>query len=176
MKEYITMKVKKLIGEQADIHVELPPKDEMGDYSIQCASLRNNQYPNPIELAKYIKENFNDDKQNFKEIKTIGPYVNFYLNYDKFSQTIINDIEKKDKYGSFNQGKHESLLIEHTSINPNAEPHIGRCRNSLIGDFMANLYKFTGYNVERHYFINDLGKKIALLVIGIEKYGLNDNF
>ena len=30
--------------------------------------------------------------------------------------------------------------------------------------------KFTGYDVERHYFINDLGKKIALLVIGIEKY------
>ena len=69
----------------------------------------------------------------------------------------------------------ESLLIEHTSINPNAEPHIGRCRNSLIGDFMSNLYSFTGYEVERHYFINDIGKKIALLVIGIEKYGLKDD-
>ena len=42
---------------------------------------------------------------------------------------------------------------------------------------MSNLYKFTGYDVERHYFINDLGKKIALLLIGIEKYGLkNDDF
>ena len=40
---------------------------------------------------------------------------------------------------------------------------------------MSNLYKFTGYNVQRHYFINDLGKKIALLVIGIEKYGLENN-
>ena len=74
-------------------------------------------------------------------------------------------------------GNNEALLIEHTSINPNAEPHIGRCRNSLIGDFMSNLYAFTGYDVERHYFINDLGKKIALLLIGIEKYGLvSDDF
>ena len=40
---------------------------------------------------------------------------------------------------------------------------------------MSNLYSFTGYEVERHYFINDIGKKIALLVIGIEKYGLKDD-
>ena len=39
---------------------------------------------------------------------------------------------------------------------------------------MSNLYGFTGYEVERHYFINDIGKKIALLVIGIEEYGLKD--
>src|SRR5699024_4254788 len=62
-----------------------------------------------------------------------------------------------------------------TSINPNAEPHIGRCRNSLIGDFMSNLYDFTGYKTERHYFINDIGKKIALLLIVIEMYGLKDD-
>ena len=47
----------------------------------------------------------------------------------------------------------------------------------MIGDFIANLYQFLDYDVERHYYINDLGKKIALLIIGIEKYGLkNDDF
>ena len=40
---------------------------------------------------------------------------------------------------------------------------------------MSNLYSFTGYDVTRHYFVNDLGKKIALLVLGVEKYGLNSN-
>lgn len=40
---------------------------------------------------------------------------------------------------------------------------------------MSNLYAFTGYKVERHYFINDIGLKIALLVIGIENYGLKDD-
>ena len=40
---------------------------------------------------------------------------------------------------------------------------------------MSNLYAFTGYDVTRHYFVNDLGKKIALLVLGVEKYGLKSN-
>ena len=87
----------------------------------------------------------------------------------------FNVIINNKNYGSLNQGHNDSLLIEHTSINPNAEPHMGRCRNSLIGDFLSRLYQFVGYKVERHYFINDLGKKIALLVIGVEQYGLKDD-
>ena len=176
MKEYITKKIIEILGVEKDkIKIEIPPKDEMGDYSIQCANLRSENYKNPIEIANIIKDKFIDDENNFNDIKVMGPYINFYLNYDKFNKTIINSIENSSNYGSLNQGNGEALLIEHTSINPNAEPHIGRCRNSLIGDFMSNLYAFTGYDVERHYFINDIGKKIALLVIGIEKYGLKDD-
>lgn len=177
MKKYIAEKINKLMNTSNEIKVEIPPKEGMGDYSVQCASLRNDEYKNPMEIATLIANNFNDEEKYFSEIKTMGPYVNFYLDYNKFAKNIIEEVENKEKYGSLNQGNNEALLIEHTSINPNAEPHIGRCRNSLIGDFMSNLYKFTGYDVERHYFINDLGKKIALLVIGIEKYGLeNDDF
>ena len=176
MKKYITKKIIEIMNVKEDnIKIEIPPKDEMGDYSIQCANLRNEECSNPVEIANLIKEKFIDDDNNFSDIKVMGPYINFYLNYDKFSSKIIKEIETNNNYGSLNQGNNESLLIEHTSINPNAEPHIGRCRNSLIGDFMSNLYAFTGYKVERHYFINDIGKKIALLVIGIEKYGLKDD-
>ena len=177
MKDYIINGIKEIINTENVINVEVPPKDEMGDFSVQCVSLKNEKMNNPIEIANLIKEEFNDKEKRFSSIKTIGPYVNFYLDYERFNKEVILEIENNDNFGSLNQGKGEELLIEHTSINPNAEPHIGRCRNSLIGDFMSNLYKFTGFNVQRHYFINDLGKKIALLVIGIEKYGLtNDDF
>ena len=176
MKNYIIEKILEIIEiDKNKIKIETPPNDNLGDYSIQCANLRTEKNNNPIEIAKLIKEKFNDEKNKFSEIKTMGPYINFYIDYDKFAKEVITEIETNKKYGSKNQGNHEALLIEHTSINPNAEPHIGRCRNSLIGDFMSNLYEFTGYQVERHYFINDIGKKIALLVIGIEKYGLKDD-
>ena len=89
MKEYITKKIKELINFTGNISVEYPPKDEMGDYSVQCASLRNEEYKNPIEIANKIASNFKDDKKYFKEIKTIGPYVNFYLDYNIFAKNII---------------------------------------------------------------------------------------
>lgn len=177
MKNYIKEKIHNIIEiEDNKIKVEIPPKDNMGDYSIQCANLKNEKYNNPLEIANLIKDNFEDINNYFNDIKVIGPYINFYINHDLFNKNIIEKIENDTNYGSNNQGNGEELLIEHTSINPNAEPHMGRCRNSLIGDFMSNLFTFTGYKVQKHYFINDLGKKIALLIIGIEKYGLkNDN-
>lgn len=176
MKNYIKTQLLSILQvNEEQIKIEIPPKDGMGDFSIQCANLRNEKMNNPIEIANFIKDNFFDSSNNFNDIKVMGPYINFYINYEKFNEQVINEIENNKNYGSMNQGKGENLLIEHTSINPNAEPHIGRCRNSLIGDFMSNLYDFTGYKTERHYFINDIGKKIALLLIGIEMYGLRDD-
>ena len=176
MKDYIIKNILSIIDvNKENIKIEVPPKDEMGDFSVQCSNLKNDKYSNPIEIANLIKDNFNDNENRFSDIKVMGPYINFYLNYEEFNKNVIKNIESNKTYGSLNQGNNEALLIEHTSINPNAEPHIGRCRNSLIGDFMSNLYAFTGYDVQRHYFINDIGKKIALLVIGIEMYGLKDD-
>ena len=176
MKNYIKTQLLSILQvNEEQIKIEIPPKDGMGDFSIQCANLRNEKMNHPMEIANFIKDNFVDRNHNFNDIKVMGPYINFYINYEKFNEQVINEIENNKNYGSMNQGKGEKLLIEHTSINPNAEPHIGRCRNSLIGDFMSNLYDFTGYKTERHYFINDIGKKIALLLIGIEMYGLKDD-
>lgn len=175
-KDYIIRLVKEVIGEK-NIIIEIPPKKEMGDYSVPCFSFKDDIDKNPLEIANKIKENIQDNDHVFSKVETMGPYVNFYLDYAKASNIINEILSKGSNYGSSNQGHNDALLIEHTSINPNAEPHMGRCRNSLIGDFLANLFKFVGFKVERHYFINDLGKKIALLVIGVEKYGLKtDNF
>ena len=176
IKEIIRNEIKRILNTNKTIVVEIPPRENMGDYSVPCFELRNDELKNPNEVANYIKDNFNKDIEIIKSVDVIGPYANFNINYELLSNEVINNIEsEKEKYGSLNQGKGEALLIEHTSINPNAEPHMGRCRNSFIGDFMSNLYSFTGYDVTRHYFVNDLGKKIALLVLGVEKYGLNSN-
>ena len=86
MKEYIKTEILKLIElDEEKIKIEIPIKYELGDYSIQCSNLRNDQYNNPIEIANLIKEKFNDKEKYFKTIKIIGPYVNFYLDNEKYS-------------------------------------------------------------------------------------------
>ena len=105
MKEYIKKHILEILKVDEDkIKIEIPPKDNMGDYSIQCANLRNEEYSNPIEIANLIREKFNDEENNFSLIKVMGPYINFYLNYEKFNAEVIKDIEINDHYGSLNQG------------------------------------------------------------------------
>ena len=77
MKEYISKKICEVLGMDIEVKVEIPPKDDMGDFSVQCASLRNEQYKNPMEIASLIIEKFNDSDKNFKEIK-----FKVFLKYD----------------------------------------------------------------------------------------------
>jgi arginyl-tRNA synthetase len=83
---------------------------------------------------------------------------------------VLTKIQKeKKKYGSSNSGKNKKALIEHTSINPNASPHIGRARNAIIGDSISRLLKFEGYKTKVHYFVNDVGKQISMLSLAAKE-------
>lgn len=169
-KEYILNIIKKLGIDTNEVEVEVPPKEEMGDYSLPCFKIKIDNLNSPNEKANYLLNHLEYDKNIISNISVLGPYLNFKVNTDNLGKEVIKEIlSSKEKYGSTLEGINKSLLIEHTSINPNASPHIGRSRNSIIGDFLARLYTFNGYNVTREYFINDIGKQISMLLVGVKK-------
>lgn len=170
-KEYLTELISNLGIDKDLIEISIPPKEGMGDYCLPCFKVKVNDLKDPHEKAQYILYKLNIDNEVISSAFVIGPYLNFNINKQTLSKSILERIESlKEKYGSTNEGIGKSLLIEHTSINPNASPHIGRSRNSIIGDFLVRLYKFNGYEIDREYFINDIGKQIAMLLIAVKKY------
>ena len=151
-----------------NIELETPPNPEMGDYAFPCFILSKEWKKSPNEIAQELGKRFRPDN-SVSEAKAIGPYLNFFVNKSEIAKNTIKAILKqKDEYGSSGTGKGRKIFLEHTSINPNASPHVGRARNALIGDSIGRILKFQGYNVEIHYFVNDVGKQIAMLVLGAE--------
>ena len=162
-REEIIKSLKKEV--KTDIELEVPPKPDMGDYAFPCFSLAKIYKKNPNEIANELSTKIKTNKF-ITEIKAIGPYLNFFVNKDSLTEgTLIKILKEKDKYGSSNIGKNKKLILEHTSINPNASPHVGRARNALIGDALARVLRFQKYKVEVHYYVNDIGKQIAMLVL-----------
>ncbi|MBI2659389.1 arginine--tRNA ligase [Candidatus Woesearchaeota archaeon] len=150
------------------IELEAPPNPEMGDYAFPCFILAKERKKSPNEIANELGKSFKPNNL-ISEAKAIGPYLNFFVNKIKIAEEIIKEVLKqKEKYGSSGIGKGKKILVEHTSINPNASPHVGRARNALIGDAIVRILKFQGYKIEVHYFVNDVGKQIAMLVLGAE--------
>ena len=151
-----------------NIELEVPPNPEMGDYAFPCFILARELKKSPNEIAQELSNKFKPSNL-ISEVKVIGSYLNFFVNKNKIAEGTIKQILKqKEKYGSSNLGKNKKMLVEHTSINPNASPHVGRARNALIGDSIVRILRFQGYKVEVHYFVNDVGKQIAMLVLGAE--------
>src|SRR3989338_11623834 len=164
-REEIIKAIKKEVKD-AEIILEVPPNPELGDYAFPCFSLAKVYKKNPAEIAKELASKIGKSKL-ISEIKAIGPYLNFFINKNTLTCGTLSEIlRKKDKFGSPNTEKKQKIILEHTSINPNASPHVGRARNALIGDSLARILRFQDYKVEVHYFVNDIGKQISMLVLG----------
>ncbi len=150
------------------IELESPPNPEMGDYAFPCFSLSKQFRKSTAEIAQELANKFKPNEFIF-EAKALGPYLNFFSNKEMLAKATINKILKeKQKYGSLEKGKGKKIIVEHTSINPNASPHVGRGRNALIGDSIVRILRFQKYKVEVHYLVNDVGKQIAMLVLGAQ--------
>ena len=155
----------KLANEKLDF--QPTPENQPGDIGLACFPYAKPLRRSPQEIARGIAC-MNLPRQ-VTRIDAAGPYVNFTIERSMFTTDLVTDIlERGTRFGSDGRGAGTRALLEHTSINPNASPHIGRARNGLIGDSLARLLRFAGYEVDVHYYVNDMGKQIALLVLETE--------
>tara|TARA_Y100000310_G_scaffold159627_1_gene159314 strand:- start:67320 stop:68984 length:1665 start_codon:yes stop_codon:yes gene_type:complete len=144
--------------------IEIPQNKQHGDYSFPCYILAKKLNKNPNEIAKSLVSKIKSN--HIEKLQVIGAYLNFFINKTLLTEKTIYEVLKlKNKYGSTNLGKGKKYLVEHTSVNPNASPHVGRARNALIGDAIVRILRFQNYKIETHYFVNDVGKQIAMLVL-----------
>lgn len=150
---------------EADLEFGPSPNLELGDVALRTFIAAKKLKMAPPQLAQTIADSveFGPEVQG---VSVAGPYLNFKLDRGAFSKSIISAIlSEKDRFGTKDSGSGKSMLIEHTSINPNASPHVGRARNAMYGDSLVRLFKFEGYDIDVHYYVNDIGKQIGLLVL-----------
>lgn len=145
---------------------------EMGknaDFSSKIAFIvAKTKKENPAKIAGEIANELNKKKSvNIKKIEAVGPYINFFLSNRAFAAIIKEVNEKKDKYGSSENGREERVLLEFPSVNPNKPWHIGHLRNALLGDSIGRILEFSGEEVHRMDYIDDLGLQVAQSLWGV---------
>tara|TARA_Y100000310_G_scaffold211920_1_gene212705 strand:- start:2826 stop:4490 length:1665 start_codon:yes stop_codon:yes gene_type:complete len=170
MKDKVTnllAKELKLKKEEIEELLEIPPDQSLGDYAFPCFTLSKKLKKNPKEIALELSRKLNKKTpKTIDKIQNIGPYVNFFVDKKELTKEMLS----KALESSYGQGKEkEKILVEHTSVNPNASPHVGRARNSIIGDAIVRILKFRGNKVKIHYYVNDVSKQIAMLALNFNK-------
>ena len=148
------------------IQLDRPKLIEHGDFSTNLAlMLAKPLKKNPRELATLIIDKLPPSPFIEKlEIAGAG-FINFYLN-EKARTFIIHEILKNpDAYGQNTsghdeKGKPQKVQIEFVSANPTGPLHVGHGRGAAIGDSLARLLKFNGWDVTREFYYNDAGAQI----------------
>jgi arginyl-tRNA synthetase len=94
-----------------------------------------------------------------------GPYINFRLDNSYLSEVLQAAVQPG--YGDLPK-RPCRVVLEHTSANPNGPLHVGHIRNSIIGDTLARAFRKAGYPLEVQYYVNDMGRQIAIVVWGFD--------
>ena len=97
-------------------------------------------------------------------------YLNFFANWEKLNQLILSE-SNLDEFGSVDLGKNSTIVVEHTSVNPNKALHIGHIRNIILGDTIARILKKSNYKVNILNYVDDSGLQVADIIVGFRHFG-----
>ncbi len=167
-KNEIEEKVKELLDVDRPVSLETP-SPERGDYALPCFDFASLLKKAPDVIAKELVQKI-DLKRG--DVEQSGPYINFSID----TSYLVENTLKSCLEGTFGRFPHkdESVIIEHTSANPNAPLHVGNARNPIIGDTLARIYRRLGFDVITEYYVDDMGRQVAILTWALDNIREDD--
>lgn len=138
-----------------------------------CFELAKKLGQKPNDLAAQLSKAANKSLFTLIEkIEPAGGYVNFHVNFPKFSELTLESISQlSQEYGFVKTENPLKIIVEHTSVNPLHPIHIGQARNPMLGDALARILKCRGHNISSHYYIDDVGRQSSVVAYGYAKLG-----
>ena len=152
-----------------------PAKPGFGDVSSNITFLLAKQLKkSPKDIAELFSENYNGLTHTLVIKSEAHPsgYLNFFANWEKLSQLILSE-SNLDTFGFVELGKKSTIVVEHTSVNPNKALHIGHIRNIIIGDTISRILRKSDYNVNVLNYIDDSGLQVADILLGFTHLGFS---
>ncbi|WP_292072358.1 arginine--tRNA ligase, partial [Mesorhizobium sp.] len=142
-----------------------PPRDAShGDLATNAAMvLAKPAGQNPRTLAEKLAEALRGDA-DIASAEIAGPgFVNLRLKDAFWHAHLAALLSEARNYGRSTIGGGRKANVEYVSANPTGPMHVGHCRGAVVGDTLANLMAFAGYDVTKEYVINDAGSQIDVL-------------
>ncbi|NOS61800.1 MAG: arginine--tRNA ligase [Nitrosarchaeum sp.] len=150
-----------------------PAKPGFGDVSSNVSFLlAKHLKKNPKEIADILSEKYRQSQSTLVSKVESHPsgYLNFFANWEKLNQLILSE-SNLDEFGSVDLGKNSTIVVEHTSVNPNKALHIGHIRNIILGDAVARILKKSNYKVNILNYVDDSGLQVADIIVGFRHFG-----
>ncbi|MAG24782.1 arginine--tRNA ligase [Candidatus Pacearchaeota archaeon] len=173
MKDIIIKELSKhlpLSKKQIENLIETPPSSDLGDYSFPCFTLAKKQKSDPIKICQSLALKIKS--KDFEKIEAKGPYINFFLDRNQITKSILEKIQKqKDTFGSSNIGKKKTAVIDMSSPNIAKPFGIGHLRSTIIGNSLAKTGEFQGYKIIKINYLGDWGTPFGKLIAGFKKFG-----
>lgn len=157
-------------GEEVQGTIDIPRDEKNGDYAsawAMAAAKPLGQPPRKIAEAVLAELDLTDSY--FSEAEIAGPgFLNFRLS-ERWYRDVLQAVERMGPdYGRIDEGKGQRVMVEFVSANPTGAMTIGNARGGVLGDTMASVLDWAGYDVWREFYVNDAGNQVELFALSLE--------
>lgn len=148
----------------ARVTVEPPRDPAHGDIATNAAMVLAKPLGlKPRDLADRIAEALRDDS-DVDEVEVAGPgFINLRIAPAFWTAFATSVLKQPEAFGRSTMGAGHKVNVEYVSANPTGPMHVGHCRGAVVGDALAGLLAFAGFDVTKEYYINDAGGQIEVL-------------
>ena len=153
----------------APVTLERPSRPEHGDYATNVAL---QQAPRDGRPPRDLAESLAREAARLPEVEraeVAGPgFVNLFLASGWYGDALAEMLAAGEAYGGGSAAVQERVQVELVSANPTGPLTVGSARNAAYGDSVARLLEFAGHEVEREYYVNDVGRQTDLFRESVE--------
>src|SRR6056297_3316472 len=142
-----------------------PPRDPLhGDMATNAAMvLAKPAKAKPRDIAEALATKLRADPR-IASAEVAGPgFLNLRLAVTVWQGLPRTILTAGTQYGRSDMGQGQKVNVEYVSANPTGPMHVGHMRGAVVGDAMASLLAYAGYEVTREYYINDGGAQVDVL-------------
>jgi arginyl-tRNA synthetase len=147
--------------------LEVPARAAHGDFSTNAAFiLASAARREPRKLAQALVERLPlaEVAGLVRSVEVAGPgFINLFVEPAYWQGLVEQILREGDSYGRSSLGAGQRVQVEFVSANPTGPLHVGHGRGAALGDTLANVLEAAGYEVQREYYINDVGLQMDTL-------------
>lgn len=157
-------------AELPEFKIETPADKKNGDYSANAAFMlsRALRMP-PRKIADAIVEKIDLDGEYFSKCEAAGAgFLNFFLTPAFYADALLETDAQGESFGRSTFGENKRINVEFVSANPTGPMHMGNARGGALGDCLAAVLQWAGYDVSREFYINDAGNQIDKFALSLD--------
>ncbi|MFT7675933.1 MAG: arginyl-tRNA synthetase [Gammaproteobacteria bacterium] len=149
---------------QFNLQVSISKDPKQGDFASNIALMLSKQVGKPPrDIARQIVESL-PEHTAISNVEIAGPgFINFFVSSDASQSVVLEILKQGENFGKSEVGAGQKIQVEFVSANPTGPLHVGHGRGAAYGATLANLLRYTGYQVENEYYVNDAGRQMDIL-------------
>lgn len=157
---------------QLSMVVEEPKNASLGDISIPMFTVvKALRKPMP-ELIGEAVEVISSFELPVLEIKTVGAFINLFVDKPKLALSIIRESLLEDNhFGDSDIGMGKNITLDYSSPNIAKSFSIGHLRSTMIGNSLKLILQKCGYKTFAINYLGDWGTQFGKMIIAYKKWG-----